>query len=60
MFIVNKDGTVEGGITAANLDYAVDALIQGKKLEATAPAEAEVQQPEAKGRSTAEKGKSIR
>jgi tetratricopeptide (TPR) repeat protein len=35
MFLVNKDGTVEGGITAANLDYAVDALIQGKKLETT-------------------------
>ena len=35
MFIVNKDGTVEGGITASNLEYAVDALIQGKKLEAT-------------------------
>lgn len=32
MFIVNKDGTVEGGITAANLDFAVDALLQGKKI----------------------------
>jgi peroxiredoxin len=32
MFIVNKDGTVEGGITAANLDFAVDALLPGKKI----------------------------
>jgi hypothetical protein len=60
MFIVNKDGTVEGGITAANLEYAVDALIQGKKLEATAPAEGDAEKPAAKGRSTAEKAKSIR
>ncbi len=62
MFIVNKDGTVEGGITAANLEYAVDALIQGKKLDTVAPAgaEAEAQRPEAKGQSTAEKTKSLR
>ena len=66
MFIVNKDGTVEGGITASNLEYAVDTLIQGKKLEVTpseepeAEAEATKAKPEAKGRSTAEKGKSIR
>lgn len=37
MFLVNKEGIVEGGITSANLDFAVDALIQGKKLEATRP-----------------------
>jgi len=61
MFIVNKDGTVEGGITTANLEYAVDALIQGKKLEVTPPAaEAEAAKPEVKGRATAEKTKSIR
>ncbi len=33
MFLVNKQGIVEGGITVRNLDIAVDALIQGKKLE---------------------------
>lgn len=64
MFIVNKDGTVEGGITASNLEYAVDTLIQGKKLEATPPAEPEAEaskaKPEAKGRTTAEKTKSVR
>jgi len=61
MFIVNKDGTVEGGITTANLEYAVDALIQGKKLEVTPPAaEAGAEKAEAKGRSTAEKTKSLR
>jgi len=61
MFIVNKDGTVEGGITTANLDYAVDTLIQGKKLEVTpSAAEAEVDKADPKGRSTAEKAKSIR
>ncbi len=38
MFIVNKEGIVEGGITAANLDFAVDALLQGKKIDAPAPA----------------------
>ncbi|RLS78822.1 MAG: hypothetical protein DWI00_03180 [Planctomycetota bacterium] len=61
MFIVNKEGLVEGGITASNLEYAVDALIQGKKLEAT-PAtegEAEVAAPKtgAKRDSTADKTK---
>lgn len=63
MFIVNKEGIVEGGITTANLEYAVDTLVQGKKLEATPPADAEAEKPEVakpeiKGRSTAEKGKS--
>ncbi|MBC7965010.1 MAG: redoxin domain-containing protein [Fuerstia sp.] len=33
MFLVNKQGIVEGGITTANLDFAVDALLKGKKLE---------------------------
>jgi hypothetical protein len=64
MFIVNKDGTVEGGITSSNLDYAVDTLIQGKKLEVTPPAEGQTEaeattKPEAKGRSTAEKKKNL-
>ncbi len=45
MFIVNKDGTVEGGITTANLDIAVDALIQGKKLEDTRRPDASADQP---------------
>lgn len=43
MFLVNKDGIVEGGITTRNLDVAVDTLVQGKKLEslkATDPAAA--------------------
>ena len=61
MFIVNKEGLVEGGITASNLEYAVDALIQGKKLEATptTEGEAEAAAPKAdvKGRSTADKTK---
>jgi peroxiredoxin len=61
MFIVNKEGLVEGGITASNLEYAVDALIQGKKLEATpaAEGEAEVAAPKtgAKRDSTADKTK---
>lgn len=62
MFVVNKDGTVEGGITTANLEYAVDTLVQGKKLEATPAGEAEAELPkaDAKGRPTAEKGKSLR
>jgi hypothetical protein len=58
---VNKEGLVEGGITASNLEYAVDALIQGKKLEATpaAEGEAEVAAPKtgAKRDSTADKTK---
>ena len=33
MFLVNKQGIVEGGITTANLEFAVDALLKGKKLE---------------------------
>ena len=33
MFIVNKAGIVEGGIATANLEFAVDALIQGKPLQ---------------------------
>lgn len=47
MFIVNKDGVVEGGITAANLDFAVDALLQGKKLDAQAPADGPPETPKA-------------
>jgi tetratricopeptide (TPR) repeat protein len=50
MFIVNKDGTVEGGITAANLEFAVDTLLQGKKLEATPPSEAPPAAPSASGK----------
>lgn len=37
MFLVNKQGIVEGGITIRNLDIAVDTLIQGKKLESLKP-----------------------
>lgn len=63
MFIVNKDGTVEGGITAANLEYAVDALIQGKKLQAVGPAAApaggESTKSPIKGQSAAENRKSV-
>ena len=61
MVIVNEDGTVEGGITASNLEYAVDALLQGKKLEATPSTESEAEaaapKAEGKGRSTADKTK---
>jgi peroxiredoxin len=39
MFLVNREGVVEGGITARNLDLAVDALLQGKKLESLRPAD---------------------
>jgi peroxiredoxin len=39
MFLVNREGVVEGGITARNLDIAVDALLQGKKLESLRPAD---------------------
>ncbi|MEY2727410.1 MAG: Thiol-disulfide oxidoreductase ResA [Planctomycetota bacterium] len=39
MFLVNREGVVEGGITAKNLDIAVDALLQGKKLESLRPAD---------------------
>lgn len=39
MFLVNKEGVVEGGITSRNLDLAVDALVQGKKLETLKPQE---------------------
>ena len=33
MFLVNKQGIVEGGIAPVNLDFAVDALLKGKKLD---------------------------
>lgn len=58
MFIVNKEGIVEGGITSANLDFAVDALIQGKKLQAIAPVEAGADQSSKSGNTTAEKPRS--
>ncbi len=32
MFLVNKQGVVEGGIATVNLDFAVDALLKGQKL----------------------------
>lgn len=41
MFLVNKQGIVEGGITTANLDFAVDALLKGKKLESIQSPDAE-------------------
>lgn len=34
MFLVNKQGVVEGGIATVNLDFAVDALLKGQKLNA--------------------------
>ena len=55
MFLVNKQGIVEGGITTANLDFAVDALLKGKKLESL-----QVPGPESPGNAekpTAEKPK---
>jgi peroxiredoxin len=58
MFIVNKEGIVEGGITTANLEFAVDALIQGKKLEAITPGEAGADPASKSSSSTAEKTKS--
>jgi len=58
MFIVNKEGIVEGGITTANLDFAVDALIQGKKLEAISPGETGGEPASRSPNSTAEKTKS--
>ena len=57
MFIVNKDGTVEGGITTANLDFAVDALIQGKKLQAIGPADEGADQSAKSANATAERPK---
>ena len=47
MFLVNKQGIVEGGITTANLDFAVDALLKGKKLES-------IQSPDAESTATPE------
>ncbi len=41
MFLVNKQGIVEGGITTANLEIAVDALLKGKKLESLQVPDAE-------------------
>jgi peroxiredoxin len=59
MFLVNKQGIVEGGITAANLDFAVDALIQGRKLDARPPEDPATEDSTApRGSSTAEKTKS--
>jgi TolA-binding protein len=45
MFLVNREGVVEGGITAKNLELAVDTLIQGKKLESLRPAEPNPAEP---------------
>ncbi len=55
MFLVNKQGIVEGGITTANLDFAVDALLKGKKLESIPAPGAE--QPTEGQNTTAEKTK---
>lgn len=55
MFLVNKQGIVEGGITTANLDFAVDALLKGKKLQAIPAPGAE--QPTEGQNTTAEKTK---
>ncbi|MEY3175142.1 MAG: Thiol-disulfide oxidoreductase ResA [Planctomycetota bacterium] len=51
MFLVNREGIVEGGITARNLDLAVAALLQGKKLESLQPADAPAPDAAASGRS---------
>ncbi len=55
MFLVNKEGVVEGGITTTNLEFAVDALLNGKKLEDLQAPGAEATEEENK---TAEKSKS--
>ena len=55
MFLVNKQGIVEGGITTANLDFAVDALLKGKKLESIQSPETE--SPAETENTTAEKTK---
>ncbi len=57
MFLVNKQGIVEGGITTANLDFAVDALLKGKKLQAIPAPETE--SPDDTENTTAEKTKAL-
>lgn len=57
MFLVNKQGIVEGGITTANLDFAVDALLKGKKLQALPAPETE--SPAETENTTAEKTKAL-
>ncbi len=57
MFLVNKQGIVEGGITTANLDFAVDALLKGKKLESIQSPETE--SPAETENTTAEKTKAL-
>ena len=53
MFLVNKQGIVEGGIAPVNLDFAVDALLNDKKLNA-------LQAPEGNDQSAnADKSKAI-
>ena len=54
MFLVNKEGIVEGGITTANLEFAVDALLKGKKLQDLQAPGSETTEEENK---TAEKSK---
>ena len=54
MFLVNKEGIVEGGITTANLDFAVEALLKGKKLEDLQAPGSETTE---EGNKTAEKSK---
>jgi hypothetical protein len=55
MFLVNKEGLVEGGITTRNLDVAVDTLVQGKKLESLKATTPESQEAPDKGAAAAEK-----
>ena len=57
MFLVNKQGIVEGGITTANLDFAVDALLKGKKLQSIQTPETE--SPGDTENTTAEKTKAL-
>ncbi len=56
MFLVNREGVVEGGITARNLDIAVDALLQGKKLESLRPADNPAPEAPASGRAAGNPG----
>jgi len=55
MFLVNKEGIVEGGITTRNLDVAVETLVQGKKLESLKTTTPETPEAPDKGAAAAEK-----
>lgn len=57
MFLVNKQGVVEGGITTANLDFAIDALLEGKNLNQLQAPNAEP--PATENTKAADKSKAI-